>query len=85
MRSDGTIVEVQDDEEAKRKNLIPVPEAERAKVEAMSPDERRDWYKAQQYRRERKNRKGRRQERNARKRQRKARRRLRASMKRRKK
>jgi len=84
MRSDGTIVEVADEAEARRKNLITVPEADRARVEAMSLDERREWYKTQLFKRERKNRKGRRRERKARKQARQARRRLRASMKRRK-
>jgi len=85
MRSDGTIVEVADEPEARRQNLITIPEADRARVEAMSQEERREWYKAQLYRRELKNRKGRRRERRASKQARKARRRLRASMKRRKK
>jgi hypothetical protein len=83
MRSDGTIVEVADAAEAKRRNLIPIPDHERAKVEAMTPEQRREWYKAQLYRRELANRAERRQAKNHRKRARKARRRLRASMKRR--
>lgn len=82
MDSSGQIHRVADEAEAKRRNLIPIPESERDKVEAMNGDERRAWFRRKLAERERANRTQRRADRKRRKSARKARRRMRSAMKR---
>lgn len=82
MDSSGQIHRVADEAEAKRRNLIPIPEGERDDVEAMSQAERVAWFHRKLAERERANRVERRRAKKQRKSARKARRRLRASMKR---
>lgn len=82
MNSQGEIIHVENEAEAKRRNLIPIPENERAEVEAMGEEERRAWYQRKLAEREKANRPRRRKDRRRAKAARKARRRLRSSMKR---
>ncbi len=83
MDSKGNIVPVADDAEAKRRNLIYIPEGERSAVQAMSVKERIEWFHSKLRERTHANRVERRRKKRDRKSARKARRRLRASMKRR--
>ena len=82
MDSRGNLIPVADDAEAKRLNLIPVPEAERKSVQAMTADERVAWFHAKLRERTRANRAEKRRTKRHRKADRKARRKLRASTKR---
>lgn len=47
MRADGTIVEMPDEEEARRQRLVPIPPNRLARLKAATVAERVAWYNAQ--------------------------------------